>query len=486
MGDGGERVTRRFSALELNAEGGLDEVALRLSGSARDGWTISRHGATHLSLGPGYRLLRTAACGVCSTDLDRTFLPFPLPQVIGHELIARDERGDRFVVEINASHRARGETTPCAFCDAGLANHCPDRLVVGIHDLPGGFGPWVLAPVEAVVAVPDGIANDVAVLVEPFAAALHGVARIAPRAGERIAVLGTGRLGLLAVAALAATRRAGGARFHITAWSRRPALRARALDLGADSATAPPQHDRAPAADVVIDTTGSAAGFDLALALAGREVHLKSTHGRPSGGLARTTELVVDELELRAMPTARAALAEHLRRLALTPDARPLVAWLSETAPPAALDRTADVVVGRSANTLLREVGRRRDRLPRFDVAVVDRAAQVDEVVRPDASRETSLVRPRGGIWLAPALRDDETSAALRAVGRRGIAITTSRCGDFRAALAAMASDEALRTGLAGLVTHRLPTSRLARAFDLARAPESIKVVVEHEDAGPA
>ena len=179
-----------FEALDYRADQTFARARYRFAGDEQRGWSVHRDGRPLLELGPGYRLLRTSSCGVCSTDLARHWLPFPLPQVTGHEVIARDDRGRRYVVEINASHEARGVPNDCAFCSAGLPTHCPDRLTLGIHDLPGGFGPWFLAPVGACLEVPAIVGDDVAVLVEPFAAALHAVHTIAPRAGERIEVLG--------------------------------------------------------------------------------------------------------------------------------------------------------------------------------------------------------------------------------------------------------------------------------------------------------
>lgn len=472
---------RRFHAEELCSDATLTPVELALGGSAASGWTVERNGRPHLSLGPGFRLLRSARCGVCSTDLDRPFLPFPLPQVTGHEVVALDDAGRRFVVEINASHAARGVASRCPFCRADLASHCPDRLVLGIHDLPGGFGPYLLAPVGAVLPVPASIPDDVAVLVEPFAAALHAADRIAPRTGERIAVLGPRRLGLLVVAALAARRRASGVRFDLEAFSRRDALCERALRIGADTAGPPPAASGGPRADVVVDTTGSPDGLVLALALAGRAVHVKSTHGRPSAGLAETTALVVDELEIARLPRADDAIAEAIRDRAVPAQARPVVAWLAAARPPASLETTAEVLRDRRAAAVLERLAPRADRLPRADVAVVDGPGQIDEVIRPVAGREVSLVRPRGLILLHPQARPDPVIHPLaHAVVGRGLGVAGSRCGDFREALWLLESDAALRAALAGLITHRLPAARLAEAMRLARSPEAIKVVIEH------
>ena len=93
-----------FEGLEYHESDRVGPAHYALEGSGPAGWVVLRNDVEHLRLGPGYRLLRTERCGVCSTDLARRFLPFPLPQIIGHELIALDPEGQRYVVEINASH----------------------------------------------------------------------------------------------------------------------------------------------------------------------------------------------------------------------------------------------------------------------------------------------------------------------------------------------------------------------------------------------
>src|SRR6185436_5696335 len=117
---------------------------------------VRRDDLPQLTLGPGYRLLRSRFCGICATDLARHRLPFPLPQVTGHEVVAETDDGALVGVEINASHAARElpRAEWCGPCRRGLATHCEDRLVLGIHALPGGFAPWILAPTGALVPLP--------------------------------------------------------------------------------------------------------------------------------------------------------------------------------------------------------------------------------------------------------------------------------------------------------------------------------------------
>ena len=132
-----------FTAPEYQADGSFRPVPYvfaRRSG----GWDILRDGVLHEQVGTGYVAVRSEICGICSTDLARRFLPYPLPQIIGHEVLGRHE-GRRVVVEINASHAARGLATECGFCNGGMPSQCPERITLVINRLPaapeGAEGP---------------------------------------------------------------------------------------------------------------------------------------------------------------------------------------------------------------------------------------------------------------------------------------------------------------------------------------------------------
>lgn len=478
-------TTVAFRAAEYRADTSFQEVDYEYAGSTEQGWVVSRDGETSLLLGPGYRLLQTQACGVCSTDLARHHLPFPLPQITGHEVLAVGEDGQRYVVEINASHQARGVEADCPFCRSGLETHCPERLVLGIHDLPGGFGPYLLAPVNAVLPVPEAISPDCALLVEPFAAALHAVTMIQPRDGDRIAVLGPRRLGMLIVGALAGWRRRQGLNFEIVALARREAMLELAATFGAgEGRLVVDRADNLPTGflDVVIDSTGNPGALELALRLAKRGVHLKSTHGQPACGLTQLTALVVDEIAIDRF-SEQAPAAGPDDRFGSAGGDRRCVAWLASEHPPAWLAERCDLIVESDAATALKTVASSAEdgRLPRADIAVVSTAAQIDAAIRPSAAGEISLVRPRGEILIHPAAAGKEPDSTLiQAIVNRGVRLSSSRCGDFRLALDLMAADpELLRLG-EKLITHRFDSGSMSAAFRTARSAECIKAVVEH------
>ena len=450
-----------FTAQEYQADGTIRPARYAFAGTSTDGWEVRRDGQPHLRVGPGYRLLAVSHCGICSTDLARRHLPFPLPQVTGHEVVGRDEAGGAVVVEINASHAARALPVAqwCAACRGGMPTHCPDRLVVGIHDLPGGFAPWLLAPLHAVRPVPAALSPATATLVEPFAAALAAVRALPLAAADRVLVLGPGRLGSLVVAALAAWRRRVDGRFAIAAAGRRPDALARARALGADEAL-PLEH--ATPADVVVEATGSPDGLALALRLARREVHVKSTTGQPTLGLAHLTELVVDEV----------ALVPWRPDLPLPADAATAVLLDGPADARRALARAGLRIVGPAETASLPLGG--------ADLAVATTCAEVDAILRPRRGVERGLVRPRGTILLAAGARPpDGLVAALRDGGLR---LGSTRCGDFDAALDILV-DPALAHGLGErMVTAVLPAARLADGFARAAAGDG-KVIVAHPGA---
>jgi len=161
------------------------------------------------------------------------------------------------------------------------------------------------------------------------------------------------------------------------------------------------------------------------------------------------------------------------------------VAWLASTEPPSWLERAARVARATSAAELLArfEANAAIGELPRADAAVVDDAAQIDEVIRPTPGSELSPVRPCGDIALLDTT-DPGASPLLAAITGRDLRLSGSRCGDFRRALDLVRGDPELLALGERLVTHRFTVDEIRRAFETARTPECIKAVIEHSAAG--
>jgi threonine dehydrogenase-like Zn-dependent dehydrogenase len=157
--------------------------------------------------GPGDVLVRSTLAGVCRTDLevlegqlDRRWVTYPC--VPGHEwsgiveAVGEDVRGvapgDRVVCE------GFCYCGVCRRCRAGDTNLCANYDQLGFTR-GGGYGELVLAPRRVVHRLPDSVALDAAVLIEPSSVVLKGFARARPEPGETIGVVGVGALGALSI-----------------------------------------------------------------------------------------------------------------------------------------------------------------------------------------------------------------------------------------------------------------------------------------------
>jgi threonine dehydrogenase-like Zn-dependent dehydrogenase len=206
----------------------------------------------------GQVLLRPRLAGICNTDLEivRGYLGFS--GILGHELVAVVEegpptwRGRRVVAEINFACGS------CATCKQGLGRHCPTRTVMGIVGQDGAFAERVVAPLDNLHAVPDELADEEAVFVEPLAAAHEILEQVRPASGTATLVLGDGKLGLLVAQVL---ERAG---LRVLAVGKH---RDKLEILGSRGIETRLLRDWQPdaSADLTVEATGSAAGFEQAV-----------------------------------------------------------------------------------------------------------------------------------------------------------------------------------------------------------------------------
>jgi alcohol dehydrogenase len=153
----------------------------------------------------GFALIRMLAAGICSTDLElqRGYYGFrgtPGHEFVGDVVEAHDRSwiGQRVAGEINL---ACGH---CDWCARGLGRHCPNRTVLGIVKHPGAFAEFLTLPIANLHPLPKSISIRKAVFIEPLAAACEILDQIHIPEGERVAILGDGKLGLLIAQVLAA------------------------------------------------------------------------------------------------------------------------------------------------------------------------------------------------------------------------------------------------------------------------------------------
>ena len=202
--------------------------------------------------------IKTRLSGICGSDLatitskgSTYFSPFTsTPFVLGHEIVGEiaeigevvEDRsiGERVVIEPALSCRVREIDPPCYQCQnlrfANCENITKGSISAGIQtgycrDTGGGWSQYVLAHQSQLHLVPDDMSDELAVLLEPLACAIHGILQAKFDDKAEICVIGGGTIGLLTVAAL----RMLGHQNRILIFAKYPHQQEFARDLGADT-----------------------------------------------------------------------------------------------------------------------------------------------------------------------------------------------------------------------------------------------------------
>ena len=247
--------------------------------------------------GVDWQRVRPRLAGICGSDLatvdgrsSRYFEPIvSFPFVPGHEVVGDLDDGRRVVLEPVLRCAARGIQPPCVECAMGETNRCRNiaygHIEPGLQtgycaDTGGGWGFSLVAHESQLHPVPDDLADEAAVMVEPTACAVHGaLAARGPEAATAV-VIGAGTLGLCTIAALAYLRSDIDV---LIAVAKYPEQRRLASELGATTVVEPAELRRVVrrqtgsglldggrltgGAGVVFDCVGSDASISDALAV---------------------------------------------------------------------------------------------------------------------------------------------------------------------------------------------------------------------------
>ncbi len=163
--------------------------------------------------------------GICGSDLatvtsnsSRYLEDFvSLPFVLGHEVVgdyqAQDGSLKRAVLIPSLTCEVRGTQPKCRFCEAGQPQRCQllhlGTISTGLQtgfcqDTSGGWSQELVAHRSQLFDIADTFSDEDAVLLEPFACAVHAAMSIGNDLNTQVAVIGSGTLGLLTIAALRA------------------------------------------------------------------------------------------------------------------------------------------------------------------------------------------------------------------------------------------------------------------------------------------
>lgn len=225
-------------------------------------------------------LVQVKRVGVCHSDVEvfRQELGIyrsgraSLPITVGHEWAGKVVQVGARAQGFETGERVTGECGMgcghCALCREGLHNICPDRVEMGVFNRDGAYAEFLTVPAAHAHHLYD-LSYQQGALVEPCTVGLWIARRAGIHPGDRVAVIGCGTVGLMAVQ----TARFFGAD-RVVAASRSPFKLDLAKKMGADTLINLTEQTVADAActvmngqgfTVVIEATGVAEGATLAL-----------------------------------------------------------------------------------------------------------------------------------------------------------------------------------------------------------------------------
>jgi alcohol dehydrogenase len=209
--------------------------------------------------GPNQVLVKMHASGICYTDVHQTLghLPGQFPRILGHEPV-----GEIVAVAPDVTSRKVGDRVGtawiqktcgrCEWCQRGKKQFCPNQNDTGM-DLQGGHAEFMPMYADGTYLIPDGVAYEQAAPIFCAGYTVYSGLRWAdPKPHERVAVLGIGGLGHLAV------QYAKAAGFETIAISHSPDKDKMIGDLGADEIVRDGKGlASAGGADIVLSTSNS-------------------------------------------------------------------------------------------------------------------------------------------------------------------------------------------------------------------------------------
>jgi len=152
---------------------------------------------------PNEAVVKVHACSICGSDLHAYHGKHPrltFPRVLGHEfageIVALGGAVKGFRIGQRVCCDIDFECGQCGPCRDGRGNIC-ERLRTMGFDCDGAYAQYAPVPEFNLHPLPDNVTYDQASAVQVLGISYHAVAdRVRPRAGERIAVIGAGPVGL--------------------------------------------------------------------------------------------------------------------------------------------------------------------------------------------------------------------------------------------------------------------------------------------------
>jgi D-arabinose 1-dehydrogenase-like Zn-dependent alcohol dehydrogenase len=157
--------------------------------------------------GAGQVRIKVQACGVCHSDVftkEGSWPGIQYPRVPGHEVAGVIDELGSGVTGWNTGQRVGvgwhgGHDGTCLQCRRGDFGNCQNMKVAGIS-YDGGYQQYMVAPVEALTAMPEGLSDvEAAPLLCAGITTFNALRHSGAMPGDLVAVLGIGGLGHLGI-----------------------------------------------------------------------------------------------------------------------------------------------------------------------------------------------------------------------------------------------------------------------------------------------
>ena len=253
--------------------------------------------------------MKVSAAGVCGSDrhMFKGEFPTSIPVTLGHEFSGVLEAAGRDVRRFSGGELVTVDPNiACGICPAcrnARPNLCKSLTAIGVTR-DGGFAEYVVVPEGQAFVLPAGLDPVHGAFSEPLACCLHAIDKADIRAGDSVAILGGGVIGLLMVQ-LAKLEGAA----EVILITRQASRRQMALELGATHAFDPSASDTVAAvrdvsgggADVVIECAGVPETFRTGIAMTRRGGNFVLFGVTPAGLEVPVTpfDLLVNEVSIR-------------------------------------------------------------------------------------------------------------------------------------------------------------------------------------------
>ncbi len=149
-------------------------------------------------------IIKVGACGICGTDFHiyNGEAPAKVPVIIGHEYAGEVVETGKNASEFKTGNKVVIDPNIycgyCRYCREGKINLCRNLKALGVT-MNGGMAEYSIVPKKQAYLLPDNYSIKNAAFAEPLSCSVHGINQANIKAGDAVAVLGMGTIGLLMI-----------------------------------------------------------------------------------------------------------------------------------------------------------------------------------------------------------------------------------------------------------------------------------------------